>query len=95
MITFKYHGILLHFRSSMPIVLFTLYQRDTQEGILRHFESVIKTLLDNKTLLSVWKMPVRDCPFFPTDFKIRTVFGILLTHPSPKSEQTQKNKKSA
>ena len=43
----------------MPIVLFTLYQRDTSEGILRHFESVIKTLLDNKTLLSVWKMPVR------------------------------------
>lgn len=48
----------------MPIVLFTLYQRDTSEGILKHFESVIKILLDNKTLLSVWKMPVRSISIF-------------------------------
>ncbi len=33
---------------------------------------------------------IRDRPFFPTDFKIRTTIVFLLTHPStPKSEQTK------
>ena len=45
-------------RPSLPIAVFTLYQRETSEGVLRHFESLIKVLLDTKTLLSVWKMPV-------------------------------------
>ena len=42
----------------MPVVMFTLYQRDTTEGLARHFHSLVHVLLDHKALLTVWKMPV-------------------------------------
>ncbi|GIX93363.1 uncharacterized protein CEXT_370641 [Caerostris extrusa] len=36
-------------RSSLPVVMLTLYQRDTTEGICRHFQSLIRTLVEHKT----------------------------------------------
>ena len=45
-------------RTVMPVALFTLYQRDSSEGIIKHFSSLIKVVLDSKSLITVWKMPV-------------------------------------
>uniref|UniRef100_T1J5B2 Uncharacterized protein n=1 Tax=Strigamia maritima TaxID=126957 RepID=T1J5B2_STRMM len=45
-------------RNSLPIVLLTLYQQDTTEGLKRHFESLVRILLKKTTLLSIWKLPL-------------------------------------
>ena len=42
----------------MPVVLFTLYEENTIEGIKRHFDSLVKILFGEKSLIKVWKMPV-------------------------------------
>ena len=49
------------FRSPLPIVLFTLYQKNSSDGILRHFESLVKVLLEGKIISLPWQMPVRKC----------------------------------
>ncbi len=38
------------------------------------------------------KIKVRERPFFPTDFKIRTMIGFLLTHPPTPEIRTNKRK---
>ena len=49
-----------YFRAPLPIVLFTLYQNNSTEGIMRHFESLVKILLENMTMPKSWKMPVSN-----------------------------------
>ncbi|GIY69546.1 uncharacterized protein CDAR_465561 [Caerostris darwini] len=45
-------------RSSLPVVMLTLYQRDTTEGICRHFQSLIRTLVEHKVTPDFWKLPI-------------------------------------
>ncbi|KAF8796459.1 hypothetical protein HNY73_000830 [Argiope bruennichi] len=45
-------------RSSLPVVMLTLYQRDTTEGVCRHFQSLIRTLIEHKVTPDFWKLPV-------------------------------------
>ncbi|GFR22720.1 uncharacterized protein TNCT_351411 [Trichonephila clavata] len=45
-------------RSSLPVVMLTLYQRDTTEGVCRHFQSLIRTLIEHKVTHDFWKLPL-------------------------------------
>ncbi|XP_035204800.1 uncharacterized protein LOC118179744 isoform X2 [Stegodyphus dumicola] len=45
-------------KSSLPVVMLTLYQRDTTEGICRHFQSLIRTLVEHKVTQDFWKLPL-------------------------------------
>ncbi|XP_076327653.1 uncharacterized protein LOC143234291 isoform X2 [Tachypleus tridentatus] len=43
-------------RESFPVVLLTLYQRETTEGICRHFQSLIRTMLKRPLPAGLWKI---------------------------------------
>ena len=44
----------------MPIVMLTLYETNTTEGIVKHFESIAKIIYDTRNPNPAHKLPVSD-----------------------------------
>ncbi|XP_023221251.1 uncharacterized protein LOC111623001 [Centruroides sculpturatus] len=44
-------------KNNLPVVLLTLAQRDSTEGICRHFQSLVRILLEKPSLPGLWKLP--------------------------------------